>query len=220
MLKIWNVVLIILTFCSGDLRHLPHPQRASSRRSTRSPSPHRPLFRRLHVDRRARSPAALILYRMPLPESENRLDSVRVARGRVPASTTVLFVALTFAIFLGHDLPGGLRGGDGREDHGAAPFFNASTSRSASLLALPDRGRAADRLAQDVRSRSCSATSSSDLVGALAAIACIPLRPARRLSDRLRLRRRVFVIATIVMEFARGRRPAGAHAGGGAPWRS
>jgi cytochrome c-type biogenesis protein CcmF len=145
---------------------------------------------------------ALILYRRVLLESENRLDAM-VSREGSFLFNNVLFVALTFATFLGTVFPVVSEAVTGTKISVSAPFFNrVNVPIALTLLLLTGAGPVLSwkRVTASVMKRNFIIPI---FVGVLATLASLPFGVSG-LYPVLCVFGAAFVAATIVMEFARG----------------
>ena len=157
---------------------------------------------------------ALILYRKALLESENRMDAM-VSREGSFLFNNVLFVALTFATFLGTTFPVLSEAVTGTKISVSAPFFNrVNVPIALALLLLTGAGPVLSwkRATASVLKRNFVLPT---FLGILAVLIALPFG-VTGVYPLVCIFGAVFVITTIVMEFARGiqaRRSAEAAAG-------
>ena len=110
MLKIWNMALVTLTFCPGDLRHLHRPQRRAAVGPLLRPIVDRAVLLRLPGASSSIVSVALLFWRMPRLRADRELDSL-ISREAAFLLNNLLFIARHLRDLLGHDLPADLRGG-------------------------------------------------------------------------------------------------------------
>jgi cytochrome c-type biogenesis protein CcmF len=122
MLKTWNVVLIVLTFELSIFGTFLTRSGVLTSVHSFAESNIGPWFMGFILIS-ATIATALILYRKALLESENRMDAV-VSREGSFLFNNVLFVALTFATFLGTTFPVLSEAVTGEKISVSAPFFN------------------------------------------------------------------------------------------------
>jgi cytochrome c-type biogenesis protein CcmF len=201
MLKTWNIALILLTFelsifgtfltRSGVLTSV-HSFAESSIGS----------FFLWFILLSSTIGTALILYRRALLESENHIDAM-VSREGSFLFNNVLFVALTFATFLGTVFPVVSEAVTGTKISVSAPFFNrVNVPIALVLLLLTGVGPVLSwkRATASVLKRNFLIPT---FVGVVGTIASIPFG-VRDLYSIVCVFGAAFVAATIVMEFARG----------------
>ncbi|HEY7727010.1 MAG TPA: cytochrome c-type biogenesis CcmF C-terminal domain-containing protein, partial [Candidatus Eisenbacteria bacterium] len=144
----------------------------------------------------------LILYRRALLESENRLDAV-VSREGSFLFNNVLFVALTFATFLGTVFPVVSEAVTGTKISVSAPFFNrVNVPIALALLLLTGAGPVLSwkRVTASVMKRNFILPA---FLGLIATLASLPFGVSG-LYSIVCVFGAAFVATTIVMEFARG----------------
>src|SRR5580765_3252804 len=122
MLKTWNVVLIVLTFELSIFGTFLTRSGVLTSVHSFAESDIGPWFLGFILIS-STAATALILYRKVLLESENRMDAV-VSREGSFLFNNVLFVALTFATFLGTTFPVLSEAVTGEKISVSAPFFN------------------------------------------------------------------------------------------------
>jgi cytochrome c-type biogenesis protein CcmF len=201
MLKTWNIALILLTFelsifgtfltRSGVLTSV-HSFAESSIGS----------FFLWFILLSSTIGTALILYRRALLESEHQIDAM-VSREGSFLFNNVLFVALTFATFLGTVFPVVSEAVTGTKISVSAPFFNrVNVPIALVLLLLTGVGPVLSwkRATASVLKRNFLIPT---FVGVVGTIASIPFG-VRDLYSIVCVFGAAFVAATIVMEFARG----------------
>ncbi len=145
---------------------------------------------------------ALILYRRALLESENRIDAI-VSREGSFLFNNVLFVALTFATFLGTVFPVLSEAVTGTKISVSAPFFNrVNVPIALVLLLLTGAGPVLSwkRVTASVMKRNFILPA---FAGVLATLAAMPFGVSG-VYPVLCVFGAAFVATTIVMEFARG----------------
>lgn len=201
MLKTWNVALIVLTFELSIFGTFLTRSGVLTSVHSFTESNIGPWFMGFILISGTIA-TALILYRKALLESENRLDAV-VSREGSFLFNNVLFVALAFATFLGTIFPVVSEAVTGAKISVSSPFFNrVNVPIALALLMLTGAGPVLSwkRATASVLQRNFLIPT---FVGALAALIGLPLG-LRGLYPILCVFGVVFVIATIVMEFARG----------------
>jgi cytochrome c-type biogenesis protein CcmF len=145
---------------------------------------------------------ALILYRKALLESENRMDAI-VSREGSFLFNNVLFVALTFATFLGTTFPVLSEAVTGTKISVSAPFFNrVNVPIALVLLLLTGAGPVLSwkRATASVLKRNFILPT---FLGVVAVLVVLPFG-ITGLYTLLCIFAAAFVSTTIVMEFARG----------------
>jgi cytochrome c-type biogenesis protein CcmF len=201
MLKTWNVALIVLTFELSIFGTFLTRSGVLTSVHSFTESDIGPWFMGFILISSTIA-AALILYRKALLESENRLDAV-VSREGSFLFNNVLFVALTFATFLGTVFPVVSEAVTGSKISVSAPFFNrVNVPIALALLMLTGAGPVLSwkRATASVLQRNLLIPA---FVGLLAALVGIPLG-LHGLYPLLCVFGAAFVVSTIVMEFARG----------------
>jgi cytochrome c-type biogenesis protein CcmF len=209
MLKTWNIALILLTFeLSIFGTFLTRSEVLTSVHSFAESSLGNFFLWFILISGTAGT--ALILYRRALLESEHHIDAV-VSREGSFLFNNVLFVALTFATFLGTVFPVVSEAVTGTKISVSAPFFNrVNVPIALALLLLTGAGPVLSW-----KRATASALRRNLLIpafaGVLGTVASIPFG-VRDLYSIVCVFGAGFVGSTIVMEFARGvkaREPAG-----------
>ena len=201
MLKTWNVALIVLTFELSIFGTFLTRSGVLTSVHSFTESDIGPWFMGFILISSTIA-TALILYRKALLESENRLDAV-VSREGSFLFNNVLFVALTFATFLGTIFPVVSEAVTGSKISVSAPFFNrVNVPIALALLLLTGAGPVLSwrRATASVLKRNFMIPA---FVGLLAALIGIPFG-LHGLYPIVCVFGAAFVTATIVMEFARG----------------
>ena len=201
MLKTWNVVLIVLTFELSIFGTFLTRSGVLTSVHSFAESNIGPWFMGFILISSTIA-ASLVLYRKALLESENHLDAV-VSREGSFLFNNVLFVALTFATFLGTVFPVVSEAVTGSKISVSAPFFNrVNVPIALALLLLTGAGPILSwkRATASVLQRNFVIPV---IVGALAALIGLPFGLSG-LYPILCVFGSAFVLATIVMEFARG----------------
>jgi cytochrome c-type biogenesis protein CcmF len=201
MLKTWNVALIVLTFELSIFGTFLTRSGVLTSVHSFTESDIGPWFMGFILISSTIA-TALILYRKALLESENRLDAV-VSREGSFLFNNVLFVALTFATFLGTVFPVVSEAVTGSKISVSAPFFNrVNVPIALALLMLTGAGPVLSwkRATASVLKRNFLIPI---FVGVLAVLAGLPFG-VHGLYPILCIFGAAFVMATIVMEFARG----------------
>ncbi|HKW50686.1 MAG TPA: heme lyase CcmF/NrfE family subunit, partial [Candidatus Eisenbacteria bacterium] len=201
MLKTWNVVLIVLTFELSIFGTFLTRSGVLTSVHSFAESDIGPWFLGFILIS-STAATALILYRKVLLESENRMDAV-VSREGSFLFNNVLFVALTFATFLGTTFPVISEAVTGEKISVSAPFFNrVNVPIALALLLLTGIGPVLSwkRATASVLKRNFVIPS---LVGLLATLVGIPFG-LHGIYPIVCVAGAAFVLATIVMEFARG----------------
>jgi cytochrome c-type biogenesis protein CcmF len=201
MLKTWNVVLIVLTFQLSIFGTFLTRSGVLTSVHSFTESDIGPWFLGFILISSTIA-TALILYRKALLESENRLDAV-VSREGSFLFNNVLFVALTFATFLGTIFPVVSEAVTGAKISVSAPFFNrVNVPIALGLLLLTGVGPVLSwrRATASVLKRNILIPA---LTGALAVIVGLPFG-LHGIYPIVCVFGAAFVIATIAMEFARG----------------
>src|SRR6267154_1516113 len=145
---------------------------------------------------------ALVLYRKALLESENRMEAV-VSREGSFLFNNVLFVALTFATFLGTTFPVLSEAVTGTKISVSAPFFNrVNVPIALALLLLTGAGPVLSwkRVTASVLKRNFVLPA---FLGTVALLVALPFG-ATGVYPLVCIFAAAFVTTTIVMEFARG----------------
>jgi len=201
MLKTWNVVLIVLTFELSIFGTFLTRSGVLTSVHSFAESNIGPWFLGFILIS-STAATALILYRKVLLESENRMDAV-VSREGSFLFNNVLFVALTFATFLGTTFPVISEAVTGEKISVSAPFFNrVNVPIALALLLLTGIGPVLSwkRATASVLKRNFVIPA---LVGLLATLIGIPFG-LHGVYPIVCVAGAAFVLATIVMEFARG----------------
>ncbi len=201
MLKTWNVVLIILTFELSMFGTFLTRSGVLTSVHSFAESDIGPWFLGF-ILASSTIATALILYRKALLESENRMDAV-VSREGSFLFNNVLFLALTFATFLGTTFPVISEAVTGEKISVSAPFFNrVNVPIALALLMLTGVGPVLSwkRATASVLKRNFVIPA---FVGVLAALVGMPFG-LHGLYPIVCVFGAAFVISTIVMEFARG----------------
>jgi cytochrome c-type biogenesis protein CcmF len=201
MLKTWNVVLIVLTFELSIFGTFLTRSGVLTSVHSFAESDIGPWFLGFILIS-STAATALILYRKALLESENRMDAV-VSREGSFLFNNVLFVALTFATFLGTTFPVISEAVTGEKISVSAPFFNrVNVPIALALLLLTGIGPVLSwkRATASVLKRNFVIPT---FVGVLATLVGIPFG-LHGIYPIVCVAGAAFVLATIVMEFARG----------------
>jgi len=201
MLKTWNVVLIVLTFELSIFGTFLTRSGVLTSVHSFAESDIGPWFLGFILIS-STAATALILYRKVLLESENRMDAV-VSREGSFLFNNVLFVALTFATFLGTTFPVISEAVTGEKISVSAPFFNrVNVPIALALLLLTGIGPVLSwkRATASVLKRNFVIPA---FVGLLATLTGIPFG-LHGVYPIVCVAGAAFVLATIVMEFARG----------------
>jgi cytochrome c-type biogenesis protein CcmF len=201
MLKTWNVALIVLTFELSIFGTFLTRSGVLTSVHSFTESSIGPWFMGFILISSTIA-TALILYRKALLESENRLDAV-VSREGSFLFNNVLFVALAFATFLGTIFPVVSEAVTGAKISVSAPFFNrVNVPIALALLMLTGAGPVLSwkRATASVLKRNFLIPA---FVGLLAVLIGLPFG-VHGLYPILCVFGSAFVLATIVMEFARG----------------
>ncbi len=201
MMKTWNVALIVLTFELSIFGTFLTRSGVLTSVHSFTESNIGPWFLGFILISSTIA-TALILYRKALLESENRLDAV-VSREGSFLFNNVLFLALTFATFLGTTFPVLSEAVTGAKISVSAPFFNrVNVPIALALLLLTGAGPVLSwkRVTASVLRRNFLIPM---FVGALATLVSLPFG-LRGIYPIVCVFGAAFVVATIVMEFARG----------------
>jgi cytochrome c-type biogenesis protein CcmF len=201
MLKTWNVALIVLTFELSIFGTFLTRSGVLTSVHSFAESDIGPWFMGFILISSTIA-TALILYRKALLESENRMDAV-VSREGSFLFNNVLFVALTFATFLGTTFPVLSEAVTGEKISVSAPFFNrVNVPIALALLMLTGIGPVLSwkRATASVMKRNFLIPT---FVGVLAALIGLPFG-LHGIYPIVCVFGSAFVIAAIVMEFARG----------------
>ena len=201
MMKTWNVALIVLTFELSIFGTFLTRSGVLTSVHSFTESNIGPWFLGFILISSTIA-TALILYRKALLESENRLDAV-VSREGSFLFNNVLFLALTFATFLGTTFPVVSEAVTGAKISVSAPFFNrVNVPIALALLLLTGAGPVLSwkRVTASVLKRNFLIPV---FVGVLATLGGFPFG-LNGVYPIVCVFGAAFVIATIVMEFARG----------------
>lgn len=201
MLKTWNVALIVLTFELSMFGTFLTRSGVLTSVHSFAESDIGPWFLGFIVASSTVA-TALILYRKALLESENKMDAI-VSREGSFLFNNVLFVALTFATFLGTTFPVVSEAVTGSKISVSAPFFNrVNVPIGLALLILTGAGPVLSwkRATASVLQRNFILPT---VAGVLATLACLPLG-LHGVYPIVTVFGSAFVLTTIVMEFARG----------------
>jgi cytochrome c-type biogenesis protein CcmF len=201
MMKTWNVALIVLTFELSIFGTFLTRSGVLTSVHSFTESNIGPWFLGFILISSTIA-TALILYRKALLESENRLDAV-VSREGSFLFNNVLFLALAFATFLGTTFPVLSEAVTGAKISVSAPFFNrVNVPIALALLLLTGAGPVLSwkRVTASVLKRNFLIPI---FVGALATLVGLPLG-LHGIYPIVCVFGAAFVVATIVMEFARG----------------
>ena len=201
MMKTWNVALIVLTFELSIFGTFLTRSGVLTSVHSFTESNIGPWFLGFILISSTIA-TALILYRKALLESENRLDAV-VSREGSFLFNNVLFLALTFATFLGTTFPVLSEAVTGAKISVSAPFFNrVNVPIALALLLLTGAGPVLSwkRVTASVLKRNFLIPV---FVGVLATLVGLPFG-LHGIYPIVCVFGAAFVIATIVMEFARG----------------
>ena len=201
MMKTWNVALIVLTFELSIFGTFLTRSGVLTSVHSFTESNIGPWFLGFILISSTIA-TALILYRKALLESENRLDAV-VSREGSFLFNNVLFLALTFATFLGTTFPVLSEAVTGAKISVSAPFFNrVNVPIALALLLLTGAGPVLSwkRVTASVLKRNFLIPV---FVGVLATLVGLPFG-LHGVYPIVCVFGAAFVIATIVMEFARG----------------
>jgi cytochrome c-type biogenesis protein CcmF len=201
MLKTWNIALIALTFELSIFGTFLTRSGVLTSVHSFAESDIGPWFLGFILIS-GTAATALILYRKALLESENRVDAV-VSREGSFLFNNVLFVALTFATFLGTTFPVLSEAVTGTKISVSAPFFNrVNVPIALALLLLTGAGPVLSwkRATASVLKRNFVLPA---FLGILATLIALPFG-ASGIATLVCIFGAAFVITTIVMEFARG----------------
>ncbi len=201
MLKTWNVALIVLTFELSMFGTFLTRSGVLTSVHSFAESDIGPWFLGFIVASSTLA-TALILYRKALLESENKMDAI-VSREGSFLFNNVLFIALTFATFLGTTFPVVSEAVTGSKISVSAPFFNrVNVPIGLALLILAGAGPVLSwkRATASVLKRNFILPT---LAGLLATLACLPFG-LHGVYPIVTVFGAAFVLTTIVMEFARG----------------
>ncbi len=201
MLKTWNIALIALTFELSIFGTFLTRSGVLTSVHSFAESNIGPWFLSFILIS-GTAATALILYRKALLESENRMDAM-ISREGSFLFNNVLFVALTFATFLGTTFPVVSEAVTGTKISVSAPFFNrVNVPIALALLLLTGAGPVLSwkRATASVLKRNFVLPT---VMGVLAAGIAIPFG-AEGVYPLVCIFGAAFVVTTIVMEFARG----------------
>jgi len=201
MLKTWNVALIVLTFELSIFGTFLTRSGVLTSVHSFAESDIGAWFLAFIIGSSTLA-TALILYRKALLESENRMDAI-VSREGSFLFNNVLFVALTFATFLGTTFPVLSEAVTGSKISVSAPFFNrVNVPIGLALLLLTGAGPVLSwrRATVSVLQRNFILPS---VAGVLATLVSLPLG-LHGVYPIVTVFGSAFVITTVVMEFARG----------------
>ena len=201
MLKTWNVALIVLTFELSMFGTFLTRSGVLTSVHSFAESDIGPWFLGFILIS-GTAATALILYRKALLESENRMDAV-VSREGSFLFNNVLFIALTFATFLGTTFPVLSEAVTGEKISVSAPFFNrVNVPIALALLMLTGVGPVLSwkRATASVLKRNFVIPTFLGLVSVLVGI---PFG-LHGIYPIVCVFGAAFVLAAIVMEFARG----------------
>ncbi len=201
MLKTWNITLISLTFLLSIFGTFLTRSGVLTSVHSFAESNIGPWFLGF-ILLSATIATALILYRKALLESENRMEAI-VSREGSFLFNNVLFVALTFATFLGTTFPVLSEAVTGTKISVSAPFFNrVNVPIALTLLLLTGAGPVLSwkRATASVLKRNFVLPT---FMGALATVVAVPFG-ASGVYTLVCIFGAAFVTSTIVMEFARG----------------
>lgn len=201
MLKTWNVALIVLTFELSIFGTFLTRSGVLTSVHSFAESSIGPWFLAFIIGSSTLA-TALIIYRKALLESENRMDAI-VSREGSFLFNNVLFVALTFATFLGTTFPVVSEAVTGAKISVSAPFFNrVNVPIGLALLLLTGAGPVLSwrRATLSVLQRNFILPT---VAGILATLASLPLG-LHGVYPIVTVFGSAFVLTTVVMEFARG----------------
>ena len=201
MLKTWNIVLIVLTFQLSMFGTFLTRSGVLTSVHSFAESNIGPWFLGF-ILLSSTIATALILYRKALLESENRMEAI-VSREGSFLFNNVLFVALTFATFLGTTFPVLSEAVTGTKISVSAPFFNrVNVPIALALLLLTGAGPVLSwkRATASVLQRNFILPL---FMGALALLIALPFG-VTGVYPLVCIFAAAFVTTTIVMEFARG----------------
>ena len=201
MLKTWNIVLIVLTFELSIFGTFLTRSGVLTSVHSFAESNIGPWFLGF-IFLSATIATALILYRKALLESENRMEAI-VSREGSFLFNNVLFVALTFATFLGTTFPVLSEAVTGTKISVSAPFFNrVNVPIALALLLLTGAGPVLSwkRATASVLKRNFALPA---FLGTVALLLALPFG-VTGVYPLVCIFGAAFVTTTIVMEFARG----------------
>jgi len=201
MLKTWNVALIVLTFELSMFGTFLTRSGVLTSVHSFAESDIGPWFMAFIIGSSTVA-TALILYRKALLESENKMDAI-VSREGSFLFNNVLFVALTFATFLGTTFPVLSEAVTGSKISVSAPFFNrVNVPIGLALLLLTGAGPVLSwrRATLSVLQRNFILPAVAGLLATLLSL----VLGVRGVYPIVTIFGAAFVITTVVMEFARG----------------
>ncbi len=201
MLKTWNITLISLTFLLSMFGTFLTRSGVLTSVHSFAESDIGPWFLAFILIT-ATAATALILYRKALLESENRIEAI-VSREGSFLFNNVLFIALTFATFLGTTFPVVSEAVTGTKISVSAPFFNrVNVPIALTLLLLTGAGPVLSwkRATASVLKRNFILPA---FMGVLAVLIGLPFG-GTGIYTIVCIFGAAFVTTTIVMEFARG----------------
>ena len=201
MLKTWNVALIVLTFELSIFGTFLTRSGILTSVHSFAESDIGPWFMAFIIGSSTLA-TALILYRKALLESENKMDAI-VSREGSFLFNNVLFVALTFATFLGTTFPVLSEAVTGAKISVSAPFFNrVNVPIGLALLILTGMGPVLSwkRATASALQRNFVIPT---VLGVVVTLLSLPLG-VKGIYPIVTVFGSAFVMTTIVMEFARG----------------
>ncbi|HEY6572940.1 MAG TPA: heme lyase CcmF/NrfE family subunit, partial [Candidatus Eisenbacteria bacterium] len=201
MLKTWNVVLIVLTFELSIFGTFLTRSGVLTSVHSFAESDIGPWFMAFIIGSSTLA-TALILYRKALLESENKMDAI-VSREGSFLFNNVLFVALTFATFLGTTFPVLSEAVTGAKISVSAPFFNrVNVPIGLALLILTGMGPVLSwkRATASALQRNFVIPA---ILGVVVTLLSLPLG-VKGIYPIVTVFGSAFVLTTVVMEFARG----------------
>jgi cytochrome c-type biogenesis protein CcmF len=201
MLKTWNVALIVLTFELSIFGTFLTRSGILTSVHSFAESDIGPWFMAFIIGSSTMA-TALILYRKALLESENKMDAI-VSREGSFLFNNVLFVALTFATFLGTTFPVLSEAVTGAKISVSAPFFNrVNVPIGLALLILTGMGPVLSW-----KRATASALQRNFVIpvilGVVVTLLSLPLG-VKGIYPIVTVFGSAFVLTTVVMEFARG----------------
>ena len=202
MLKVWNMVLVILTFALTIFGTFLTRSGVISSVHSFTQSGLGPFFIGFLGFMLAVS-LGLLIWRLPLLRSENELDSM-LSRESAFLLNNLDPGRHRVRGLLGHGLPGDLGSGARRQDHRRPAVLQPGERAARPGPAVPHRGRAGDRLAARLGAQ--SAEELPDPAGARASspASCSSSPACATTTPSSRSRCAPSCMATIVMEFYRG----------------
>ncbi|HSQ61336.1 MAG TPA: heme lyase CcmF/NrfE family subunit [Acidobacteriota bacterium] len=201
MLKTWNVALIVLTFELSIFGTFLTRSGVLTSVHSFAESDIGPWFMAFIIGSSTLA-TALILYRKALLESENKMDAI-VSREGSFLFNNVLFVALTFATFLGTTFPVLSEAVTGAKISVSAPFFNrVNVPIGLALLILTGMGPVLSwkRATASALQRNFVIPT---ILGAVVTLLSLPIG-VKGIYPIVTVFGSAFVLTTVVMEFARG----------------